>query len=102
MKKILILLVPLFVFNACDEELDLAPISDAGSNDFYNNVDDFNQAVNGIYNTLQFHPDRYIDLGEVRSDNIYSPGQAGVRDWNAINNFLTTLATLTFLVRRLE
>ena len=97
MKKILHILIPLFVLSACDDELDLSPISDAGSNGFYNNVDDFTQAVNGVYNTLQFHPDRYVDLREVRSDNIYSPGQAGVRDWNAINNFQTTLATLTFI-----
>ena len=97
MKKILIILFSMFILGACEEELDLTPISDAGSNNFYNNADDFAQAVNGVYNTLQFHPDRYIDLREVRSDNIYSPGQAGVRDWNAINNFQTTIATLTFI-----
>lgn len=97
MKKILIIFLSIFITSACEDDLDLAPISDAGSNGFYNNADDFTQGVNGIYNTLQFHPDRYIDLREVRSDNIYSPGQAGVRDWNAINNFLSTLATLTFI-----
>lgn len=97
MKKILIILLSMLVLGACEDELDLTPISDAGSNVFYENADDFTQAVNGVYNSLQFHPDRYIDLGEVRSDNIYSPGQAGVRDWNAINNFQTTIATLTFI-----
>lgn len=78
----------------CEGDLDLAPISDAGSNGFYNTEDDFIQAINGTYETLRFHPDRYVDLDECRSDNIYTPGQSGVRDWNAINNFQNTLATL--------
>lgn len=97
MKKICLIVLAVFMLGACEEELDLTPISDAGSNAFYNNVDDFTQAVNGVYNTLQFHPDRYVDLGEVRSDNIYAAGLAGVRDWNAINNFLNTISTLTFI-----
>lgn len=95
MKKLIPILILLFGIGACEGDLELAPISDAGSNGFYNSEDDFIQAINGTYQALQFHPDRYIDLNESRSDNIYTPGQAGVRDWNSINNFQNTLATLS-------
>ncbi len=99
MKKIIFAILSLFVLASCEDDLDLAPISDAGSNGFYNNADDFAQAINGVYATfgVQSNVDyasRYVILGESRSDNIYSPGEAGVRDWNAINNFLNTIGTL--------
>ncbi|HMQ60162.1 MAG TPA: RagB/SusD family nutrient uptake outer membrane protein [Flavilitoribacter sp.] len=95
MKRISLIILSAFLIWSCDDQLDLSPISDAGSNGFYQNENDFTQAVNGIYATMQYLPDRYIDLDGVRSDNIYAAGQAGVRDWNAINNFLPTIATLT-------
>ncbi|MCB0529834.1 MAG: RagB/SusD family nutrient uptake outer membrane protein [Saprospiraceae bacterium] len=99
MKKIFLIISSVFVFGSCEKELDLAPISDPGSNGFYRNADDFKQAVNGIYasfgvqNNIDY-PSMYVVLDESRSDNIYTPGQAGVRDWNAINNFQNTIATL--------
>ncbi len=101
MKKIFLLLVSVLVFGACEKDLNLAPISDPGSNGFYKNADDFKQAVNGVYATFGVnsslnvdYASMYVVLDESRSDNIYSPGQAGVRDWNAINNFQNTIATL--------
>ena len=99
MKKIFIIIFSAFLLGACEEELNLAPISEAGSNGFYNNADDFEQAVNGIYATFGVqnnvdYASQYVVLGESRSDNLYTPGDAGVRDWNAINNFQNTLATL--------
>ncbi len=99
MKKIFPLILLLLVFGACEDDLNLAPISDAGSNGFYNNADDFEQAVNGVYASFGVqnnvdYPSMYVVMDESRSDNIYTPGQSGVRDWNAINNFLNTIATL--------
>ncbi|MCB0632401.1 MAG: RagB/SusD family nutrient uptake outer membrane protein [Saprospiraceae bacterium] len=99
MKKIFSLLIIFLTLSACEDDLELAPISDAGSNGFYNNTDDFEQGVNGIYASFGVtggadYPSFYVVMDESRSDNIYTPGQAGVRDWNAINNFLNTLATL--------
>ena len=99
MKKIFISIAALFMMTACDTNLDLAPISAAGTNGFYKNADDFEQAVNGAYATLGVtgsvdYPSFYVVLDESRSDNIYTPGVAGVRDWNAINNFQNTLATV--------
>jgi starch-binding outer membrane protein, SusD/RagB family len=78
---------------ACEKELDQVPISDASTASFYRNAADFEQAVNGVYSTLRGYPDRAFYLSEVRSDNIYGVGEAGVRDWEPINNFAITLAT---------
>ncbi|GJM33970.1 MAG: outer membrane protein [Saprospiraceae bacterium] len=87
------------MLSACEDDLNLTPISDAGSNGFYNNADDFEQAVSGIYASFGVqnnadYPSLYVIMDESRSDNIYAPGQSGVRDWNAINNFLTSISTL--------
>lgn len=78
---------------ACTDELNQVPISDASTASFYRNATDFEQAVNGVYSALRGYPDRAFYLSEVRSDNIYGVGEAGVRDWEPINNFHTTLAT---------
>jgi hypothetical protein len=99
MKKIFLIICSLFVLGACEKDLDLAPISDAGSNGFYKNADDFEQAVNGVYAALAGpsngpgQPDFYIDMAEVRSDNIYIDGD-GPAEYSDINNFLTTISSL--------
>ncbi|RKD92743.1 RagB/SusD family nutrient uptake outer membrane protein [Mangrovibacterium diazotrophicum] len=92
MKKIFYLLVVLAVFSACEDDLDLAPISEPSAANFYQNTTQFEQAVNGMYNTLKDYAANHFYLSEVRSDNIYSPG-TGVRDWNPINNFEHNLVT---------
>lgn len=103
MKKIyFFLFLSVFVLNSCEEDLNLAPISSAGSNGFYQTQNDFTQALNGVYGAFGVqnnvdYPSFYVNLNETRSDNIYSPGQAGVRDWNNINNLLSTLSTLATL-----
>lgn len=80
---------------ACEKELDQAPLSTPGANNFYRNTSDFEQAVNGIYQNL--HSYDYgiaqFDLSDVRSDNVYSSGPSGVRDWVPVNNFAKTLAS---------
>ncbi|MEO6720214.1 MAG: RagB/SusD family nutrient uptake outer membrane protein, partial [Ferruginibacter sp.] len=87
-------------FTACTKELEQAPISTPGSINFYRNTSDFEQAVNGIYQNL--HTYDYgiaqFDLSDVRSDNIYSSGPSGVRDWVPINNFAKTLATNPYIL----
>ena len=92
MKNIYVIIVLLFIFSSCEDNLSLAPISEPSAASFYQNTDDFEQAVNGIYNTLQYYSANHFYLSEIRSDNVYSPG-TGVRDWNPINNFEHTLAT---------
>jgi hypothetical protein len=92
MKKILYLLFLVAAFSACEDDLDLAPVSEPSAANFYKNTTQFEQAVNGMYNTLKDYAANHFYLSEVRSDNIYSPG-TGVRDWNAVNNFEHNLAT---------
>ncbi|QDH78935.1 RagB/SusD family nutrient uptake outer membrane protein [Echinicola soli] len=78
---------------SCESKLDQSPISSIGSNAFYQNESDFLKGLTGAYNGLNSYPINHFELSEVRSDNIYSPGTAGVRDYNLINNFNTNLAT---------
>ncbi|GLR18974.1 RagB/SusD family nutrient uptake outer membrane protein [Portibacter lacus] len=99
MKKFILIIFSFVVLVSCEKELNLAPISQVGSNGFFENTNAFTQGINGVYASLgvtgsQDYPSYYVILDESRSDNIYSPGQSGVRDWNAINNFSSTLATL--------
>lgn len=50
MKKVLFLIIAsFFVLNACEDDLDLTPISDPGSNGFYLTQSDFTQALSGAY-----------------------------------------------------
>jgi hypothetical protein len=91
MKKIYLIIIGLtLVFTACEDDLNLAPISDPSAANFYNNTEDFELAINGAYNALGDYSTNQLYLSEVRSDNVYSVG-TGVRLWNPINNFERTL-----------
>ncbi|GAB3650648.1 RagB/SusD family nutrient uptake outer membrane protein [Echinicola sediminis] len=94
-KKLYIILIGLAtgLMSSCESKLDQSPISSLGSNGFYQNEADFIKALSGVYNGLNAYPINHFELSEVRSDNIYTPGTAGVRDYNLINNFSTNLAT---------
>jgi len=78
---------------ACEDQLNQVPISEASVSNFYRNFNEFEQGVNGTYAQLRPYPERIFNLSEIRSDNIYGVGQAGVRDFEPVNNFHTTLAT---------
>ncbi len=104
MHKLTFFFLFFLLFTSCEDDLNLAPISEVGSNGFFSSAADFEQAVNGVYASLGVtgggdYPAMYVILDESRSDNIYAPGDAGVRDWNAINNFLPTIATLGIVER---
>src|SRR5688572_24535794 len=97
--KVIIYIILSTALIACEKKLDQVPISQASAVNFFRNTEDFEQAVTGIYQALHNVPNIYDyairqnELAEVRSDNIYSPGTSGVRDWLPINNFDRTLAT---------
>lgn len=84
---------------ACEKKLNQIPISQASAANFFRNTADFEIAVNGIYQSLLSgeYGINQFDMSEVRSDNIYSPGTTGVRDWLPINNFSSTLATNPYI-----
>lgn len=81
----------LFV-TSCEDELEQAPISEIGSNNYYENETHFINAVSGIYNQLTPIPERYFNLSEIRSDNFYATTEEGVREYEPINNFARSLA----------
>jgi hypothetical protein len=93
MKKISLFIFPLLIISlvSCEDQLDQAPLSEASTVNFYRNASDFEQAVNGIYAQLRPYPDRYYDLSETRSDNIYGSSSTGVREWDPVNDFQNTL-----------
>lgn len=94
MKKITLFICSLLVVGlvSCEEELDQAPLSEASTANFYRTPAEFEQAINGAYAQLRPFPDRYYDLSETRSDNIYGSSSTGVRPWDPINDFAVTLA----------
>ncbi len=94
MKKIILIsILALMMFSACEDQLYQAPISNRSAANFYNNETDFEQAITGIYNALAYHSASHFYLSEVRSDNIYITGLAGVRSWIPVTNFSRTLVT---------
>lgn len=56
---------------SCNNQLDLEPASDIGANEFYQNANEINLAVIGIYNSMQNMLDKEFVLTELRSDNTY-------------------------------
>jgi hypothetical protein len=85
-KILLVIVLPLLLVS-CTDKLDVKPISDPSVANFYRNQQDFEQAVNAAYNGLSTYPTRHFFLSEVRSDNMYVPGEGGTYDWNPVNNF---------------
>ncbi len=98
MKKILSILmgVILIGLSACDDELYQAPIDNQNADSFYQNEEQFEQAINGMYNALLTFSTHQFYLSEIRSDNVFAPG-TGVRLWNPINNFDNTLETNDYI-----
>jgi hypothetical protein len=94
MKKIALYICSLSILGlvSCEDELDQAPLSEASTVNFYQNPAQFEQAVNGVYAQLRPIPDRYYDLSETRSDNVYGSSSTGVRPWDPVNDFVNTLA----------
>lgn len=52
MKKLIYILIVLFSLSGCEDNLDLKPISSVSSSTFYNNKDECQLALNGIYNVI--------------------------------------------------
>ena len=95
MKKLFLLLFSVSLVGlttGCEKDLDLTPLSNGSVPDFYKTAADFDQALTAIYSQLRGYPDRILTMSEIRSDNIYGVSSLGVRDWDPINNFNTTLA----------
>lgn len=94
MKRLLyIYIAGSLVISSCKKDLALQPISNNTTDTYFTTPNDFLQATNAVYNDLHAYPDRQLNLSETRSDNLYAVSQGGVRDWEGINDFYSTLAS---------
>lgn len=91
-------LATLIITASCKKDLNQVPISSSSTETFYKTPSDFAQGVNAIYNDLRTFPDRMLNLSETRSDNLYAASDGGVREWEGINGFHTTIATNSYVV----
>ncbi len=67
--KAVFIAIAVTAFQSCDDPIDLEPISDIGTDRFYQNTEQVNLAVVGIYSSLQLKQlDEWI-VTEMRSDN---------------------------------
>lgn len=86
MKNIYIALFITIIATACSKDvLDLDPISEIGSNEFYSNADELELATVAIYDGLQAVPLREFALTEMRSDNSRTKSSEG--DWAQFENY---------------
>lgn len=83
MKNITYIIIALFGLSSCSEDfLSLTPDSEPNADDFYETAEQFQQAVNGVYQTLRttVNESGYL-MGEMRSDNThydYYPPDRGI------------------------
>jgi tetratricopeptide (TPR) repeat protein len=80
MKKIFTGILALMLFASCNDFLDLKPISESSSPNFYKNANDIKVALNGAYASLQsnnMYRSDYVTLMEVRSDNVVDNNPGG-------------------------
>ncbi len=94
--KVYTVLISCLLASACSEDfLDLPPVSNVSTDNFYKTESDFRNAVNAAYSALQeddLYGDRLSHLTEVPSDNVgvESPGGAGGVSQNEIDVFVTS------------
>lgn len=72
----------LLLTTGCSDFLDLTPISEASSGNYYKNASDIESALSGCYSSLQdndLYGQKLIAMTELRSDNIedINPGGSG-------------------------
>lgn len=82
----IIILIGLVVGASCSKDvLDLDPISEIGSNEFYSNTAEIELATIAIYDGLQAVPLREFALTEMRSDNTRTKSSEG--DWAQFESY---------------
>lgn len=86
MKKIFIYSALGMLMFSCDKEtLNLDPISEIGTNEFYSSSDEVEAATIAIYDGLQSIPLREFALTEMRSDNTKTKTSEG--DWAQFESY---------------
>lgn len=101
MKNIKILLaagaIVMITAGSCSEDfLDLAPISQQNSTNFYKTAEDMKNALSAVYGSLQYGGQYYSSIhvmGDLRSDNTEITNPNAGADLQAIDNFTNTPVT---------
>lgn len=106
MKSIgLLLFSMLILLSSCFKDLDQNPLSTVTTDTYFATARDFQMAVSGVYGVAlrgatkgnsYGYPDRLMNLGETRSDNLYAITD-GARDWEGINDFQSTIGNNTYV-----
>jgi hypothetical protein len=97
LKRYTIIASLLIILGGCQKDLNLAPISSATTATFYVKTADFQQGLTAAYAGLRGYPNRILNLSETRSDNIYGVSDDGKRDWDALNNFDSSLSGAAYI-----
>lgn len=74
------IIISLVFISSCDDFLDLNPISSQSVDAFYQSEDDFEQAVNGVYNEFRSTYATQWQFGELRGDNTTMSGEGQIDD----------------------
>lgn len=87
----------LFTATGCsDDFLDLAPISQQNSTNFYKTSEDMKNALTAVYGSLQYGGQYYSSMsiiGELRSDNTEITNPAAGADQQAVDDFTNVPVT---------
>ncbi len=80
-----------FSLNSCDDYLDISPEGQQNSENYFNNPQDYQDALVGVYDLLSTTALNNI-LGEIASDNSYCGGEnpTDVLDWQQIDDMIQT------------
>ncbi|MGQ8337787.1 RagB/SusD family nutrient uptake outer membrane protein [Sunxiuqinia sp. A32] len=71
----------------CEENLDLAPISELSTENFYKSSSDFELAVNSVYSNLRSEYHEMYLFADIRSDNTYPFLSGSVTTQTDFDNF---------------
>ncbi|TGV01811.1 RagB/SusD family nutrient uptake outer membrane protein [Flavivirga rizhaonensis] len=85
--KFYIMSLGLFLALSCDDNLDLAPLSQLSSSNFYQTEADFEQAIIGVYSGLRNEFNNIYVFGDIRSDNTVPVISGSVTTLQDFDNF---------------
>lgn len=88
---IMTIVFTLFAVNSCDDYLDITPEGQQNSENYFNNPQDYQDALVGVYDLLNTTALNNI-LGEIASDNTFCGGEnpTDVLDWQQIDDMIHT------------
>jgi len=89
MKRIFITFFIATLFLSCEDQLDRAPVDVLINSTAFENVDDIEAAVNGVYTS--YNPNNVLDINEIFTDNCRLGFDTGGQKLNILNQIVNTL-----------